>query len=185
MPNTPGIALVVVALALLILILRALSRRPRRSRRSARPPKHASRLSAGRFGPHATVEVDGRRLSGLRLAYAPSIDGAPDPGEIIWSWVPYQEEDGRGKDRPLLVVASEPNGTVIAVPLTSKDHEAGRGHFVPIGHGGWDAQGRPSWVNVKRVFRVHTAGMRREAATLDEDRYGDVTRELRRRYGWR
>ncbi|GAB5080487.1 hypothetical protein ARTHROSP310_36360 [Arthrobacter sp. AD-310] len=27
-------------------------------------------------------------------------DGEPDPGEVVWTWVPYQEDHGRGKDRP-------------------------------------------------------------------------------------
>ncbi|MGH3613005.1 MAG: hypothetical protein ACRDRK_10505 [Pseudonocardia sp.] len=31
------------------------------------------------------------------VAYAPDLDGAADPGEIVWAWVPYEEHDGRGK----------------------------------------------------------------------------------------
>ncbi len=38
------------------------------------------------------------------VVYAPDLDGAADPGEIVWAWVPFEEGDGRGKDRPLLVV---------------------------------------------------------------------------------
>jgi len=130
------------------------------------------------------VEVDPRRVGPVRLAYSPRADGVADPGEIVWTWVPYQENDGRGKDRPVLVVAGEPSGSVLAVQLTSQAHP-GRPEFVPIGAGGWDVQGRPSFVNVGRVFRVQQRGMRREAAALDAARYATVRTVLEARYGWR
>ena len=57
------------------------------------------------------------------MTYSPSTDGAPDPGEIVWTWVPFEENDGRGKDRPVVVVATETGGTVLAVQLTSKAHD--------------------------------------------------------------
>ena len=41
------------------------------------------------------------------MSYEPQTDGAPDPGEVVWTWVPFEENDGRGKDRPVLVVAVE------------------------------------------------------------------------------
>ncbi|MDT7590021.1 MAG: hypothetical protein QOE32_7571, partial [Pseudonocardiales bacterium] len=42
-----------------------------------------------------------------RIAYAPNPDGGADPGEVVWAWVPFEEHDGRGKDRPLLVVGRD------------------------------------------------------------------------------
>jgi hypothetical protein len=70
-------------------------------------------------------------------------DGVPDPGEVVWTWVPFEENDGRGKDRPVLVVAVESAGTYLAVQLTSKDHD-GEGDFVSVGAGGRTAStGRP------------------------------------------
>lgn len=35
--------------------------------------------------------------------YSPEMDGDADPGEVVWAWVPYEENDGRGKDRPVVV----------------------------------------------------------------------------------
>ena len=67
--------------------------------------------------------------------------------------------------------------------LTSKAH-AGDVEFVAIGAGRWDSAGRPSWVNVDRVFRVHLDGMRREACALGADPYRTVEARLRDRYGW-
>jgi hypothetical protein len=34
------------------------------------------------------------------LEYSPDLDRLADPGEIVWAWVPYEEDPGRGKDRP-------------------------------------------------------------------------------------
>src|ERR1700750_2374783 len=57
----------------------------------------------------------------VRMSSSPQTHGAPDPGEVVWTWVPFEENDGRGKDRPVLVVAVEPRGTYLAGPLTSND----------------------------------------------------------------
>jgi hypothetical protein len=138
----------------------------------------------GESGPDATVEVDPHRIGPVRMSYSPQTDGAPDPGEVVWTWVPYEENDGRGKDRPVLVVAVEPPGTYLAVQLTSKDHD-GQGDFVSVGAGGWDGEHRPSWVNLDRVIRVHEGGMRREAAALPREPFERVTGRLQQRYGWR
>jgi hypothetical protein len=97
----------------------------------------------GESGPDATAEVDPHRIGPVRMSYSLQTDGTPDPGEVVWTWVPFEENDGRGKDRPVLVVAAEPAGTYLAVQLTSKDHN-GEGDFVSVGAGGWTAStGRP------------------------------------------
>jgi len=139
--------------------------------------------SPGQGGPSATIEVDPRQIGAVRMTYAPATDDAPDPGEVVWTWVPFEERDGRGKDRPVLVVAAERTGTYLAVQLTSKPHQ-GDAEFVPIGSGKWDSAGRPSWVNIDRVFRLHQVGMRRETAGLPPAAYAAVEARLRQRYGW-
>jgi len=137
----------------------------------------------GRFGPEATVEVEAYQVGPVRTEYAPDHDGDPDPGEIVWTWVPYEENDGRGKDRPVLVVARERGGTLLTVMLSSKGHDGHR-DWVPIGSGPWDRSGRASWVALDRVMRVHDGGMRREACALDRARFNLVVDSLRRRYRW-
>jgi PemK-like, MazF-like toxin of type II toxin-antitoxin system len=134
----------------------------------------ASRTSTDRAG----------RVLPVRMSYSPQTDGAPDPGEVVWTWVPFEENDGRGKDRPVLVVAVESAGTYLAVQLTSKAHD-GEGDFASIGVGGWDGEHRPSWVNLDRVIQVHEGGMRREAAALPRAPFERVTDRLHQRYGWR
>ncbi|MEU6390586.1 type II toxin-antitoxin system PemK/MazF family toxin [Streptomyces sp. NPDC046939] len=137
----------------------------------------------GRHGATATVEADPCEVGRVRTAYAPERDGDPDPGEIVWTWVPYEENDGRGKDRPVLIFAREAAGTLLAVQLSSKRHDDDR-EWVAIGAGPWDRGGRDSWVDVDRVLRVHERGMRREACALDRDRFDLVVLRLRERYGW-
>jgi hypothetical protein len=137
----------------------------------------------GRAGDSATVEIAPPRPGALRIAYAPDRDGDPDAGEIVWTWVPYAENDGRGKDRPVLVVARADAEHVFAVRLTSKAHDGDR-DFLGIGTGPWDSQGRPSWVDIDQVYRVHVDGMRCEASALDLERFVRVADALHRRYGW-
>ncbi|MEX5635039.1 type II toxin-antitoxin system PemK/MazF family toxin [Parafrankia sp. FMc2] len=162
----------------------AASARSHPARERARSSRANAEFSPGEFGPDATREVDPRRIGPVRMSYSPQSDGAPDPGEVVWTWVPFEENDGRGKDRPVLVVAVESAGTCLAVQLTSKDH-GGEGDFVSVGAGGWDGERRPSWANLDRVIRVHEGGMRREATALSREPFEQVTDRLRQRYGWR
>ncbi|WP_219813439.1 type II toxin-antitoxin system PemK/MazF family toxin [Rathayibacter sp. AY1E8] len=159
---------------------RAVAPRPDAGPRPQRPYLSTTAPTPGASGVGRTVEVDPSRLRGVRLGYAPTPDGDPDPGEVVWTWVPYEEDDGRGKDRPVLVLAVEKSGTVLAVRLSSKEHS----DYLAVGTGGWDPDGRPSWVDPERVFRVHPAGMRREGAALERARYDAVARVLTARYGW-
>ncbi|WEV28407.1 type II toxin-antitoxin system PemK/MazF family toxin [Streptomyces sp. 71268] len=151
---------------------------------SALNAPHGSSENPGRLGPSATVEARPEQVGPVRTEYAPDPDGDPDPGEIVWTWVPYEENDGRGKDRPVLVVAREKAGTLLAVQLSSKRHDEDR-EWVPIGSGPWDSAGRQSWVDLDRVLRVHRDGMRREACALARPLFDRVVTRLRRRYGWR
>ena len=131
----------------------------------------------------ATVRVDPARIGSVRIQYAPDRDGAPDAGEVIWTWVPYEENDGRGKDRPVLVIGRASADRVYAVRMTSKPHDGDR-DYLSIGTGGWDSQGRESWVDVEQLYSVHEHGLRREAAVLDRRRYDRVSAALTQRYGW-
>jgi hypothetical protein len=138
---------------------------------------------SGSEGFTATTAVAPPSAKGLRITYAPDPDGDPDAGEIVWTWVPYAENDGRGKDRPVLVIGRQDDSRVYAVRLTSKSHESDR-DFLAIGAGPWDSQGRPSWVDIEQLYSVHADGMRREACALDLDVFVRVADALHRRYGW-
>jgi hypothetical protein len=123
------------------------------------------------------------------LDYAPVADGRPDPGEIVWTWVPFEEDHGRGKDRPVLVVGRD-GDWLLGLMLTSRDHdrdealEGRRGRvWRDIGTGAWDRGGRPSEVRVDRVLRLDPAAVRREGATLDRARFEEVADAVRRLAG--
>lgn len=121
------------------------------------------------------------------VEYAPHQGDLADPGEVVWTWVPFEEDFSRGKDRPVLIVARD-GVWLLGLPLTSKDHdrdarqEAFEGRFwVDIGTGAWDTQGRPSEVRVNRVVRVDPGRLRRISGRLDERRFLIVAAEMRRR----
>jgi hypothetical protein len=123
--------------------------------------------------------------------YAPHQDGVPDPGEVVWTWVPFEEDHRQGKDRPVLVVARR-RRRLLALMLTSKDHdrdarnEARHGRYwIDIGEGGWDAQHRPSEVRVDRVLQLDPKTARRIGAVLDRREFDLVAAALREHVGWR
>ncbi|MGP3536662.1 type II toxin-antitoxin system PemK/MazF family toxin [Microbacterium sp. RD1] len=151
--------------------------------RMLRPARRAEGIEPGRDGATATTPLTPPGRRGLVLAYAPDVDGAPDAGEIVWTWVPYEERDGRGKDRPVLVIGRQSADRVYAVRLTSTPQDSP--DFVALGAGEWDARGRDSWVDIGHLYSVHERGLRREASALDADRFGLVARALNKRYGWR
>jgi len=163
-------------------ILRRLVSLLRPTRRSTQPSRAADD-SPGRSGATATVQLAPPASGALRIAYAPARDGRPDGGEVVWTWVPYAEGDGRGKDRPVLVIAQQDADRVYAVKLTSQPRDGGRDH-VPIGAGEWDSKGRPSWADIDQLYSVHAAGMRREASAVDRRVFARVAEALRQRHGY-
>lgn len=140
-------------------------------------------VSPGQGAGTATIRVDPDRVLDANVGYAPDRNDIPNAGEVIWTWVPYEENDGRGKDRPVLVIGRQSHDRVYAVRMTSKTHDGDR-DYLAIGSGGWDSQGRESWVDIEQLYSVHHEGMRREAAVLDRTRYERVAQALIRRYGW-
>jgi len=107
-------------------------------------------------------------------SYAPEPDGLPDPGEVCWAWVPYEDDPSRGKDRPVLVL-SRFGDLLTCLMLTSKDHdrdmadEARYGRYwMDVGAGGWDSEHRPSEVRLDRMLMLRESEVRREGAALDQ-----------------
>jgi hypothetical protein len=118
-----------------------------------------------------------------RIAYSPDLDGQADPGEIVWTWVAYEENPSRGKDRPVLVVGRD-RTTLLGLMLSSQErHGTDRG-WIGIGSGSWDYEGRASWVRLDRVLDVPEEGIRREGAVLDRETFEVVAARLRADYSW-
>ena len=120
----------------------------------------------------------------MHIAYDPHPDGEPDPGEVVWTWVAYEDDPQQGKDRPVLLIARD-GDRLVALPMTSKDHDRDQqqenreGRFwLDLGTGAWDRAGRPSEVRLDRLLVVDPAAVRREGAVLDRQRFDAVVEAL-------
>jgi hypothetical protein len=134
----------------------------------ARPPRGAKPA-----GPTATDVHD----SSFQFEYSPCLDGDPDPGEVVWTWVPYEEDPNQGKDRPVAIIGRR-GEHLLGVPLTSKlkDNEL----QVAVGTGSWDREGRPSYAKVERVLDVVPEAVRREGAVLSRRHFDDIVAGVQR-----
>jgi hypothetical protein len=131
----------------------------------------------------AHAPAKGHRAAGRRLGYAPQLDGQADPGEVVWTWVTYEDDPRQGKDRPVLVVGRE-GDVLLGLMLSSQRERDGQANWLALGAGAWDRQDRPSWVRLDRVLEVAENGIRREGAVLDRTRFDAVAQALRKGYGW-
>ena len=140
--------------------------------------------------PASTVASAGSDYPGdyrdmINFEYSPSLDGDADPGEIVWTWVPFEEDHSQGKDRPVLLVGRD-GEYLLALMMTSKDHnnrEHADSNYLDIGSGPWDPQGRASEVKLNRVIRVRPDSMRREGAIMPEDTFRLIERAWTRHNG--
>lgn len=146
-----------------------------RGRRPARPGGIPVRPAASTPVPTAQ--------RARRVVYAPHLDGRADPGEIVWTWVPFEEDPSNGKDRPVLVVGRDSH-TLLGLMLSSNPVRGNDPDWVGIGAGTWDHQGRDSWVRLDRVLDVPEDGIRREGAILPRKLFDVVAHRLVREYRW-
>lgn len=105
--------------------------------------------------------------------YSPELDRDADPGEIVWTWVAFEEDASIGKDRPVAVVGRADDGRLVALMLSSQDHRGDRG-WMSIGTGPWDKQGRESFVRTDRVLAVSARAVRREGAVMPRATYESI-----------
>lgn len=157
---------------------------------SAPKPSSAKSSAPKPSAPASTVASDGSDYPGdyrdmINFEYSPSLDGDADPGEIVWTWVPFEEDHSQGKDRPVLLVGRD-GEYLLALMMTSKDHnnrEHADPNYLDIGSGPWDPQGRASEVKLNRVIRVRPDAMRREGAIMPEDTFRLIERAWTRHNG--
>lgn len=151
--------------------------------RTARPTGTAPGWPTGASGTPAGGTPPAR---GPVVRYGAEIDGEPDPGEVVWGWVPYEDDPAQGKDRPVLLLAHH-DGRWLGLMLSSQDHDRdaedearwGR-HWMDVGAGDWDRQRRPSEVRLDRLLRLDDSAIRREGAALDQEVFEMVVAEARR-----
>lgn len=111
----------------------------------------------------------------VQIEYSPRMDGDPDPGDVVWAWVPFEEDPTQGKDRPLVVIGRRGN-TLVGVPLTTKQNpnEA----QLEVGSGDWDPQGRVGYARIWRMMDIDDQSMRREGAVLDRRRFDQLVKAV-------
>ena len=106
----------------------------------------------------------------LRIHYTPQLDGDPDPGEVVWTWVPFEEDETLGKDRPVVIIGRR--GDVLSgVALTTKNHGD---RVVEVGTGDWDPRHRTSYAKVDRLLDINADAVRREGAILNRRQFDEV-----------
>jgi hypothetical protein len=145
-----------------------------------RAPEAAKEITAGRPVTKNSVPTAHRAR---KIVYSPDLDGRADPGEIVWTWVVYEDDPSQGKDRPVLVVGRD-RSTLLGLMLSSQQHHASDRHWVGIGTGSWDYDSRASWVRLDRVLDVPEEGIRREGAILEQAMFEKVAARLRADYSW-
>jgi hypothetical protein len=144
-------------------------------------PQQPAAITAGR--PVTSTSFPTARRA-RKLVYSPALDGRADPGEIVWTWVVYEDDPTRGKDRPVLVVGRD-RSVLLGLMVSSQERHAADPDWVGIGSGDWDYGGRQSWVRLDRVLDVPEEGIRREGAILRRETFDVVAARLRAEYAWR
>ena len=133
-----------------------------------------------RGGPSGSKPARGSIVDGgVVFEYSPRMDGDPDPGEVVWTWVPYEDDPSQGKDRPVVIVGRK-GSLLIGVPLTSKQHD--NEAQVSVGTGSWDREGRPSYAKLERLLDVDPRKVRREGAVLSRAHFDDVVAGVKRQH---
>ena len=111
----------------------------------------------------------------VTIEYTPRRDGDPDPGEVVWAWVPFEEDPSQGKDRPVVIIGRR-GAKLVGVPLTTKRNS--REAQVNMGTGGWDPKRRTSYARVWRMCDIDPDRTRREGAILDVQRFDALVRAV-------
>lgn len=114
------------------------------------------------------------------ITFAPERDGDPDPGEVVWTWIPYEDDPNQGKDRPVVVIGVA-GPDLVVVPMSSQDHDGRRdeAEWVEVGRGQWDRDGRVSYADLSRLLRVAPGVVRREGAVLERDDFDRIVHAAR------
>ena len=116
----------------------------------------------------------------IKPVYAPKPDGAPDPGEVVWAWVPYEDDPSQGKDRPVLLIGRS-GSSLLGLMLTTRDRNNSRvsdPDYLDIGTGAWDSKGRPSEVKLDRIIQLDPADIRRQGAVVERSVFERVAKHL-------
>ena len=146
---------------------------------SASSPRSATPSATRGVRRDATTNRPGPSSRGCGSSTRPALDGDPDPGEVVWTWVPFEDDPTLGKDRPVVIIGRH-GDDLSGVALTSK--QTGRDDHVEVGSGPWDAHGRTSYAKVDRLLDIDPRDVRREGAILNRRSFDAVIQAVERRH---
>src|SRR5262249_11587338 len=86
----------------------------------ATAPQRPAEITAGRPVTNTSFPTSHRAR---KVVYAPDLDGRADPGEIVWTWVVFEDDPSRGKDRPVLVVGRD-RAVLLGLMLSSQERHS-------------------------------------------------------------
>jgi hypothetical protein len=141
--------------------------------------------SQDRSAPKLSRRYPGDYRGGRPSPTTPYRRALPDPGEVVWAWVPRgRRRPGQG---PSVLLIGRDGDWFLGAYLSSTDHDAdatqeeaaGR-HWVEVGTGAWDTRRRASFARVDRIVRVHPDDVRGRAEKLDKPRFDKVAAGVRR-----
>ena len=163
-------------------------------RHRCRAPRRAlesgvKRTLAGRRHPHraqAACAARRRRSGGATrvLEYNPELDGQADPGEVVWTWVAYEDDPRQGKDRPVVVVGRR--GRVLLGPHALQQRgprRAARTGSRSAPAPGTASTGRAGCASTGCSRSTRTASVAKGRSST-AGRFDAVAAVLRRDYGW-
>ena len=152
-------------------------RAQRPGRRVAAEPQPA--ITAGRPVTKNSVPTAHRAR---RIVYAPDLDGRADPGEIVWTWVVYEDDPTRGKDRPVLVVGRDSTHPARPDAVQPGPSRATTATGSASARGSWDYEGRaelgPAGPRARRARGGHPPRGRDPRARDVRDRRHAAARRL-------
>lgn len=162
--------------------------------REAEPLDAGLRRINNSLGLHGTQPVTGRRkaasihveLTGSRprtVFFAPDMDGQADSGEVVWVWAPCNGTQAPPQERAVLVIGRT-RTTVLALLISPNPRHAHEDHWLEIGSGEWDEQGRPCWIRMDRVLEIPEEQVRRQGTLFPARRFERIANRLRSAYHW-
>ena len=117
------------------------------------------------------------------IVYAPDMDGQTDPGEVVWAPVLLEGDAEKSRERAVVVVGRHKQ-ILLGALISTHDRHADSPHWLFIGSGAWDPEGRPSWVRLDKILEVPESGIRRSGAIMPRRRFDRIAARLRSDYHW-
>ena len=117
------------------------------------------------------------------IVYAPDMDGQTDPGEVVWAPVLLEGDAEKPRERAVVVVGRSKQ-TLLGALISTHQRHADSPHWLFIGSGAWDPEGRPSWVRLDKILEVPESGIRRSGAVMPRRRFDRIAARLRSDYHW-